>query len=231
MFNKNLLQVNKFHHEANEQFKLKNLDNAVLNYNQALVILHKTVRKYQCEEVEVRKFLNRIYTNLSLCYLKQCAFNKVCRMGIEALRYSETISKHSTKLFFNWGKALRLLKDFAQAKKKLEFALKLEPQNKTIHGEIHKLQKDKEFHCTVQSIILKDDNNADNNERLAPEFWEVFNTHLTEFYASSDDVLTVILNKNPDDIEVVKNKASAYDLQVHVVTKAGVPTNCIAIKK
>ncbi|XP_060874795.1 inactive peptidyl-prolyl cis-trans isomerase FKBP6 [Metopolophium dirhodum] len=229
-FNKNLVQVKKLHFEANEQFKLKNTDKAVFKYNRALELLHIAGCKNDNEEIEMMKYLNRIYTNLSLCYLKQCAFNKVCRMGIEALKYSERFSKRSTKLFFNWGKALRLLKDFTEAKKKLEIARKLEPQNETIQGEIHKLQKDKEFHRNVELITLKDDN-ADDNERLAPEFWEVFNTHLTEFYTGNDDVLTVMLNKNPDDIEVVKNKASAYDLQVHVITKAGVPTNCIAIKK
>jgi len=231
MFSKNLVQVKKLHFEANEQFKLKNTEKAVFKYNRALELLHIAGCKNNNEEIEMMKYLNKLYTNLSLCYLKQCAFNKVCRMGNEALKYSERFSKYSTKLFFNWGKALRLLKDFTEAKKKLEMALKLEPQNESIHVEIHKLQKDKEFHRNVESITLKDDTNADENERLAPEFWEVFNTHLTEFYTGNDDVLTVLLNKNPDDIEVVKNKARAYDLQVHVITKAGVPTNCIAIKK
>jgi len=230
-FNKNLVQVIKLHLEANEQFKLKNTDKAVFKYNRALELLHMAGCKNDNEEIEMMKYLNKIYTNLSLCYLKLCAFNKVCRMGIEALKYSERFSKRSTKLFFNWGKALRLLKDFTEAKKKIDIALKLEPQNETILGEIYKLKKDKEFHRNVESITLKDDTNADENERLAPEFWEVFNKHLTEFYTGNDDVLTVMLNKNPENIEVVKNKASAYDLQVQVITKAGVPTNCIAIKK
>ncbi|XP_022165811.1 inactive peptidyl-prolyl cis-trans isomerase FKBP6-like [Myzus persicae] len=231
VFNKNLAQVKKLHLEANEQFKLKNMDKAVFKYNRALELLHIAGCKNDNEEIEMMKYLNKLYTNLSLCYLKQCAFNKVCRMGIEALKYSERFSKHSAKLFFNWGKALRLLKDFTEAKKKLQIALKLEPQNETIHGEIHKLEKDKEFHRNVELITFKEDDNTDDNERMAPEFWEVFNTHLTEFYTGNDDVLTVILNKNPDDIEVVKNKASAYDLKVHVITKAGVQTNCIAIQK
>lgn len=231
IFNKNLVLVKKLHLEANELFKLKNTNKAIVKYNRALELLHIAGCNNDNEEIEMMKYLNRLYTNLSLCYLKQCAFNKVCRMGIEAMKYSERFSKRSAKLFFNWGKALRLLKDFTEAKKKLQIALKLEPQNEAIHGEIYKLEKDKEFHRNVELITFKDDSNADDNERLAPEFWEVFNTHLTEFYNGNDDVLTVMLNKNPDDIEVVKNKASAYDLQVHVITKAGVPTNCIAIQK
>ncbi|XP_001942690.1 inactive peptidyl-prolyl cis-trans isomerase FKBP6 [Acyrthosiphon pisum] len=230
-FNKNIVQVQKLRLEGNEQFNLKNIEKAVFKYNRALELLHIVGCKNNNEEIEMMKYLNKIYTNLSVCYLKQCAFNKVCRMGIEALKYSERFSKYSAKLFFNWGKALRLLKDFTEAKKKLDIASKLEHQNETIAREIYKLQKDKEFHRNIESITLKDNNNADDNERLAPEFWEVFNTHLIEFYTGNDDVLTVMLNKNPDDIEVVKNKASVYDLQVHVITKAGVPTNCIAIKK
>ncbi|XP_060850166.1 inactive peptidyl-prolyl cis-trans isomerase FKBP6-like [Rhopalosiphum padi] len=231
LFNKNLVQVKKLHLEANEQFKLKNIEKAIFNYNRALELLHLAGCKNDNEEIEMMKYLNKLYTNLSLCYLKQCAFNKVCRMGIEAMKYSERFSKRSAKLFFNWGKALRFLKDFTEAKKKTQIALKLEPQNETIHNEIHKLEKDKEFHHNIELITFKDDNNADDNERVAPEFWEVFNTSLIEFYNGNDDVLTVMLNKNPDDIEVIKNKASAYDLQVHIITKAGVQTNCIAIQK
>ncbi|KAE9539346.1 hypothetical protein AGLY_004598 [Aphis glycines] len=231
LFDKNLAQVKKYHLEANELFKLKNIDKAVFKYNRALELLHLAGCKSNFEEIEMMKYLNKLYTNLSLCYLKQCAFNKVCRMGIEAMKYSERFSKRSAKLFFNWGKALRLLKDFTEANKKIQIALKLEPQNESIHNEIRKLEKDKEFHRNIELITFKDDNNTDDNERLAPEFWEVFNTHLIEFYNSDDDVLTVMLNKNPDDIEVVKNKASFYDLQVHIIKKAGVETNCIAIQK
>uniref|UniRef100_A0A2S2NAH8 peptidylprolyl isomerase n=1 Tax=Schizaphis graminum TaxID=13262 RepID=A0A2S2NAH8_SCHGA len=231
LFNKNLVRVKKLHLESNEQFKLKNIDKAIFKYNQALELLHIAGCKNENEEIEMMKYLNKLYTNLSLCYLKQCAFHKVCRMGIEAMKYSERFSKHSVKLFFNWGKALRLLKDFTEANKKIQIALKLEPQNEIIHSEIYKLKKDKEFHHNIEIMTFKDDYNADDNERLAPEFWEVFDTHLIEFYNNDEDVLTVMLNKNPDDIEVIKNKASAYDLQVHIITKAGVPTNCIAIQK
>uniref|UniRef100_A0A2H8TG04 peptidylprolyl isomerase n=1 Tax=Melanaphis sacchari TaxID=742174 RepID=A0A2H8TG04_9HEMI len=231
LFNKTLVQVKKLHFEANEQFKLKNMEKAIYKYNRALELLHLAGCKNNNEEIEMMKYLNKFYTNLSLCYLKQCAFNKVCRMGMEAMKYSERFSKRSVKLFFNWGKALRLLKNFTEAKKKIQIALKLEPQNETIHDENYKLEKDQKFHHNIELITFKDENNADDNERLAPEFWEVFNTRLIEFYNGEDDVLTVMLNKNPDDFEVVKNKASTYGLQVHFITKAGVQTNCIAIQK
>jgi len=228
-FNKNIVQITKLHIEGNEQFKIGYIDKAIYKYEKAKELLHIVGCNSEEEEIEMMKYLNKLYTNLSLCYLKQCAFNKVCRMGIEAMKYSDRFSKRSAKLFFNWGKALRLLKDFTEAKIKLKKALSIEPQNDTIKNEMQKLEKDREFNNGVELFTFKDDNG--NGLRLPPEFWEVFNTHLTEFVNSSEDVLTLTLNKNPDDIDLVKHKAHSYGLQFQIITKAGVETNCIAIKK
>lgn len=228
-FHKNLAKVKILHYEGNEQFKIKNLQGAVIKYDKAKEMLHIAGCNNDDQEIEMMKYLSRLYTNLSICYLKQCAFNKVCRMGIEAMKYSERFSKNSSKLFFNWGKALRLLKDFSEAKIKLQKALKLEPKNILIQDEFQKLEKDRIFNSSVESFTFKDETNVGNN--LPPEFWEVFNSRLSEFVVGSDDVLTVTLNKNPDDIELVKRKASFYNLECHIITKAGVETNCIAIQK
>lgn len=230
-FKKNLAKVKALHGEGNELFKLKNISSAITKYDKAKEMLHIAGCSNDDQEIEMMKYLSKLYTNLSVCYLKQYAFNKVCRMGIEAMKYSERFSKNSAKLFFNWGKALRLVKDFSEAKIKLQKALKLEPNNVLILNEFQKLEKDRAFNSSVESFLFRDDTNVDNNERLPTEFWEVFNSRLSEFVASSDNVLTVTLNKNPDDIELVKRKASSYDLECHIITKAGVETNCIAIQK
>lgn len=230
-FNKNLLQIKKLHIEGNEQFKLRFIDKAIFKYDRAKELLHVTGCNSDSEEVEMMKYLNKLYTNLSLCYLKQCAFNKVCRMGMEAMKYSERFSKHSTKLFFNWGKALRLLKDFKEAKNKLQKALKLEPRNETIQYEIKRLEKDREFNGNIKLFTFNDENEHNENARLPVGFWELFDKRLTEFVDSFDDVLTITLNKNPDDIELVKHKASSLNLECQIITKAGVETDCIAIKK
>lgn len=230
-FNKNIVQIKKLHTEGNEQFKIGYIDKAIHKYEKAKELLHIVGCNSGSEEIEMMKYLNKLYTNLSVCYLKQCAFNKVCRMGIEALKYSERFSKRSAKLFFNWGKALRLLKDFTEAKVKLQKALSIEPQNDTIQTEIQRLKKDREFNSSVELFTFQNDNIHDDNIRMPPEFWEVFNLHLTEFINGTDDVLTVTLNRNPDDIDLIKRKAHSHDLQFQVITKAGVETNCIAIKK
>lgn len=230
-FNKNLLQAKKLHMEGNEQFKLQCIDKAIFKYERAKELLHITGCNDDSEEVEMMRYLNKLYTNLSVCYLKRCAFNKVCRMGIEGMKYSERFSKHNVKLLFNWGKALRLLKDFKDAKNKLQKALKLEPRNETIKLEIMKLEKDKEFNSNILSFTFNDNNELESNERLPLEFWELFDKRLIDFLNSSDHLLTIMLNKNPDDIELVKLKGNSLNLECQVITKAGVETNCIAIKK
>lgn len=229
-FEKNLTHVKKFHVEGNEQFKLKNYEKAISIYNRGIELMHVTGTNSDEEEVNMMKYLNKLYTNLSLCYLKCCTFNKVCRMGIEAMKYSERFSKFNAKLFFNWGKALRLLKDFTESEIKLQKALKIEPHNVTIHDELRKLTNDREFNSNVEHFTFDDDQNKDD-EHLPLAFWEVFDGKLLEFVNSDDDVLTVTLNKCPDDMQLAKHKASSFDLKCHIVTKAGVETNCLAIKK
>lgn len=229
-FNLNIAQVKKLHSEGNEQFKLRNIEKAIFKYDKAKELLHLTGCNSDKEEIEMMKYLNKLYTNLSVCYLKQCAFNKVCRMGIEAMKYSERFSKFCAKLFFNWGKALRLLKDFSEASVKLKKALKIEPQNVTILYEIKKLEKDREFNKNVKLFTFFDEDN-DENLRWPPAFWEVFHTRLSEFVNGDDDVLTVDLNNNADDVELVKRKVGAYNLKWHMIIKSGVVTNCIAIQK
>lgn len=228
-FQKVLVQVKKLHTEGNEQYKSRDIEKAINKYNKALELLHLSGTNSDDEDIEMMKYLNRLYTNLSVCYLKRCAFAKVCRMGLEAMKYSERFSKLSVKLHYNWGKALRLLKSFTEARNKLKKALKLEPHNMTIENELKKLEKDKEFNINVKSFAFED--NTDNNECLPPEFWELFNTRLTEFIDGDDDVLTITLNNNPENIEMVKSKASLYGLKTYNITKAGVETNCIAIQK
>lgn len=228
-FDINLGRVTKLHREGNEQFKLGNIGTSVHKYNKAVELLHVCGCNNETEEIAMMKYLNKLYTNLSLCYLKLCAFNKVCRVGIEAMKYSERYSKNCTKLFFNWGKALRLLKSFAEAQNKLAKAIKLEPNHENIKMELKRLQKDREFNRNVELFSIRDSN--DMGERLPPEFWEVFNARLTEFVNGDDDVLTVLLNKNNDDLEFAKLKAGSYDLHFQIVMKGEVETNCVAIRK
>lgn len=229
-FNKVLVEVKKLHFEGNELFKLKLFDKAIFKYNRAKELLHITGCNSDEKEIEMMKYLNKLYTNLSICYLKQCAFNKVCRMGIEAMKYSNRFSKHNAKLFFNWGKALRLLKNFSEAKRKLNKSLKLEPHNDTIEYEIQRVIKDEEFNVNVQFFtILNDD--VSENTHLPLEFWEVFDTHLAEFVNSEDNVFTITLNKNPEDIELATRKARSLNLEVQITINPEGETNSIVMQK
>lgn len=228
-FAKTLTKVKKLHSEGNEQFKLKCIEKAVSKYNRAKELLHMTGCNSDAEEIEMMKYLNKLYGNLSICYLKQCAFNKVCRMGLESMKYSERFSKHNSKIFFSWGKALRFLKDFTEAKNKLLMSLKLSPGNEEIQNELQRIEKDKEFNYNIESFTFKNDEISD--EHLPSEFWDMFDARLLEFINSEDEVLTVTLNKNPNDIELAKRKASSFNLRAHVVTKGGMVINCLAIEK
>lgn len=229
-FYTNLIVVKNLHVEGNKYFKLGHIEKAVFKYEKAKEMLHLTGCNNEHEEIEMFKYLDKLYSNLSVCYLKLCAFNKVCRMGSEGMRYSERFSKNNAKLWFNWGKALRLLKDFSESKRKLQKAIKLEPQNNTIKYELQRLEKDQQFHSHVDALNTFKNAETDN-DRLPPEFWEVFNTLLKEFVDSSDNVLTVILKNNSFDINLAKHKSNLYNLDFQLHLNDTNTNNCFTIKK
>ncbi|VVC44070.1 Tetratricopeptide repeat 2,FKBP-type peptidyl-prolyl cis-trans isomerase domain,Tetratricopeptide repeat- [Cinara cedri] len=229
-FQTNLKIVKKLHYEGNECFKTNKINKAVVKYEKAKELLHLTGCNNDQEEIEMFKYLDKLYSNLSICYLKICVFNKVCRMGSEAMRYSGKYSKNNVKLWFNWGKALRLLKDFTEGKKKLQRALKLEPENESIHYELQRLETDRTFHYRIKSLnTFKNNTVNDNNKRLPSEFWQVFDTIINEFVDGTDEILTVALNNNSDDIELAKCKVNLLDLQFQ--QNENVDSHCFTIKK
>lgn len=226
-FIKILAYVKKLHIEGNERFKNKFFDEAVSKYIKAVEVLHISGYNTGREKEEIIKNLNKLYTNLSLCYLKLCAFGNVCLMGKEAVKYSYSVSKSSTKLHFHWGKALRLLKHFTEAKDKLKKALELEPYNDAIQIEMRRLEKDIEFSCDIEIFTFKDDS---INNRLPPEFWELFTVRFNNFLNSEDDILTVELIQNADDIKLVENRANNYKFKFKVIKRPH-ETSLIVIKK
>ncbi|XP_050438501.1 inactive peptidyl-prolyl cis-trans isomerase FKBP6 [Adelges cooleyi] len=232
-YDKVLNKAKKYHTEGNDLFKLKNVERATVKYNKAKELLHIITTHSEAEETEVMKYLCKLYTNLCICYLKQCAFSKVCCMAREARQYADRYSKHNAKLHYTWGKALRLLKSFADAKEKLLHAQKIKPNDVQIRDELQKLEKDKEFNTNIEFFTLKKhgvNTEKEFNQMLPPEFWDIFNQHLEEFNNGVDDIFTVSI-AHPDDIKLVKRKASLFDLEVQIIDSEDEKQNCLIMKK
>ncbi|VVC39316.1 Tetratricopeptide repeat,FKBP-type peptidyl-prolyl cis-trans isomerase domain,Tetratricopeptide-like [Cinara cedri] len=223
--------VRELHFEGNQCYKRNKIENAIFKYEKAKELLHLIGNSKEEEEIEIFKYFDKLYSNLSICYLKLYAFKKVCRMGVEGMMYSERFSKNNVKLWFNWGKALRFLKDFTEGKRKLLKALQLEPYNLTTQYELERLERDRELHLRVDSFVKFKNATDEDNKRLPPEFWSVFDIMITEFVDSSDDLITVKLNDNSDDIELAEHKANLRNLKVQRLQNDTVNINYFVIKK
>ncbi|XP_050542602.1 inactive peptidyl-prolyl cis-trans isomerase FKBP6 [Daktulosphaira vitifoliae] len=233
-YQKILNKVLKFHKEGNELFKSKNIDKAVVKYNRGKELLHIITTNSDSEETEVMKFLCKLYTNLCICYLKLCAFSKVCIMAKEARQYADRFAKHNAKLFYNWGKALRFLKNFTEAKNMLQRAQKICPNDIKIHEELEKLENDREFSKNIVSFSSDEKfkkTGDDLENRMPLEFWDVFNKHFEEFENGVDDIFTVSYLTHPYDIELVKRKAELLDYQFNIVDNEYDNSDYIIIQK
>lgn len=236
MYQKILNKVTKFHKEGNELFKSNNFDKAVVKYNRGKELLHIITTNSDSEEIEVMKFLCKLYTNLCICYLKLCAFSKVCIMAKEARQYADRFAKHNAKLFFSWGKALRFLKDFTEAKNMLKRAQKLCPNDYKIHEEMVKLENDIEFSKNIVSFSSMDENikrtaGDELDNQMPPEFWDVFNKHFEEFENGIDEIFTVTTITHPNDIEIVKRKAELLDFKFNIADNEKDNSSYIIIQK
>lgn len=142
--------------QGKQHFRLQDYDSAVKNYNIATEKLEDAILNDYQEQEKSDDLLNRLYTNLLICYTHQgvpkrgCFFaNKIYQMakngGIEV----------SNKVYFNNARCLRLLGDFRLAKERLEQARKSDPGNPLIKQEFLAIEKAKEEYKKKMAAIGK----------------------------------------------------------------------------
>ncbi|KAJ8978963.1 hypothetical protein NQ317_009360 [Molorchus minor] len=121
----------------------KNVTAAIREYNTAVGKLEMAHMEDYDDQEKQQELLLLLYTNLLVCYTKieeprrACVnFNKIN----EIVRGTDI--QISAKCFYNNAKCLRMLGDFALAKKRLDKAYKLEPKNPEILAEMVALEEE-----------------------------------------------------------------------------------------
>lgn len=235
LFKKTIIQAKQNRTEGEEQLKLKNYERAIVKFIYAKELLISS--NFNCGEKEtedMEHILNKLFENLSKCYLNRCAFDKVSQTCKDALKFCEIFSKNNAKLFYTWSQALRMVKHFTEADEKLHIALCIKRHSLKLYNERNKLKEDRVFQIRIEKYTLKNDDDDDyynGDECLPLQYWELFNSRLSEFVSSNDNIFTITLGKNAEDIEIAKRKATKYRLQFCIIKKAGVKTDIVAISK
>lgn len=231
-FYSNVELVKQLEIEGDERLALGNPETAIFKYNWAKSLLISCNEDSDVHQIEIQKHLNTLFARLGMCYLRTLAFYDVCQMGMDALKYSESISKHNANIFYYWGKALRFLKDFAEADDKLQTALKLKPSCTMIKNEIQKLSEDREFNNLIEPLKLLDNTDEAVYRFCYPQpFWDMLDSRLANFATSNEEILTIKLNNMLDNIDVIKRQVLKWDLKFQFILKSHIRTDCIAITK
>jgi len=231
-FHGNVVLAKQLQIEGDERLALGNPETAIFKYTWAKSLLLSCQEDSYDHKIEIQKHLNTLFARLSVCYLRTFALYDVCQMGMEALKYSESISKHNANIFCNWGKALRLLKAFAEADDKLQTALKLKPSCTMIKNEIQKLSEDREFSNLIEPLKhRKDADEAVDMFCYLQPFWDMLDSRLANFAISNEEILTIKLNSMLDNIDIIKRKVLKWKLKFQYILKSHIRTDCIAITK
>lgn len=144
-FKERLEAAQAHHSQGNQHHSEGNLGAAKSSYYRATWIMEYSALKNREEELERGKILIRLRSNLAQIYLelkdpaRACT---QCKMGLAVT--GEHPSAIIAKLYFRYGKAKRLLNNFAEAKKFLLKAKKIKPGWNEITQELEALTQSEE---------------------------------------------------------------------------------------
>lgn len=90
------------HVSGNDLFRQKNEKAAIVKYKKAVDLLLDCRLKDAEEEAEQKKLLLKLYTNLSVCYMKIKRPERVCIVVKEAMYVNEENARKNAKLLFKY---------------------------------------------------------------------------------------------------------------------------------
>ncbi|CAF0767023.1 unnamed protein product [Didymodactylos carnosus] len=134
-FDKKVKIAQTLRNMGNEEYAKNNLEKAIRNYNKGKQFILKTHILNEEQEKQYHQLLLKLYLNSAQCYLKLKNFEKTIRNCLDALQ----IDLYNIKALYRISMSYRLLQKFDQAKIYLDKAIKLEPNNQDLSGELQQL--------------------------------------------------------------------------------------------
>jgi tetratricopeptide (TPR) repeat protein len=122
---------------GNDYFKQNMIGKAVGRYLKAVRQLESVRLRDDEQEAVWRASLSKLYLNLSLCSLRQ----RKSQLALSNCRKVLELDGKNVKAFFRLGQAYSQLGEFRSARRSLEKASRLSPQNQEIQQEMIKLEE------------------------------------------------------------------------------------------
>ncbi|CAK1549690.1 unnamed protein product [Leptosia nina] len=153
-------------------YKLNNYNAAIQIFRKGVNMLHKCRLANEEEELAQQKLLIKLYTNLAICYNGTKQPLKACTSCNELHRLGNLWN--SSKVLYQNAKALRMIGQFEEARKKLNRAIKLSPDNKEIKVELELLDETSKTysmkHLIPTQVNIIDDNFKNEVDNLIKNF-------------------------------------------------------------
>ncbi|XP_041970469.1 inactive peptidyl-prolyl cis-trans isomerase shutdown-like isoform X1 [Aricia agestis] len=191
--------------------KARNYSVAAQLFRKGVALLHKCRLADEEEEKIQQKSLLRLYLNLAVCYNKLKQPLKAC-ISCNELNRLNGLWNNGKALYQN-GMALRMIGQFDAASKRLQRALKLNPDNSKIQEEIALVNKLRDS-CSQIQLIDKSSSTIGEDfkqevERVVKQFKE--NPNLCK--------LTLPAGLNESEIEYIKSVCEKENLFCNKVQK------------
>jgi FK506-binding protein 6 len=192
-FNTILKAAQVEHLAGNQLFKKDEISGAIRKYRKAVSILENCHLQDGEDEAKQQSMLLKLYINLAVCYNKQKEPKRACVM----CRHALYIQPRNAKALFNSGRALLMLSDYDQAKRRLIAAQRIEPNNVSISSELKKLEnKRKAYEGDTRMFSQRmfggasreDDEPSSKKCVVSADFRKSSREYLTEFANDSGKV-------------------------------------------
>ncbi|XP_063218145.1 inactive peptidyl-prolyl cis-trans isomerase FKBP6 [Bacillus rossius redtenbacheri] len=224
-----------FNLQGNDEFLRGNTKVAVARYRQATSIMERVRMENEEQEARYKKLLFRLYTNLAVCYNKDCKPYKV----LDVCKRAHAIADDTRgKLLFNQGRALLTIGDFQPALRCLNKARKLAPSDETISKEIRKLNtlrnkfNDEEKMRLARSFGLeapKTANGQAHTEGAVSEgFADTARSILLDLKDGRRSAVPLPKGLTGAEEAFIKSEACQLGVAVHISSRGGHKSLCVA---
>lgn len=230
-------KVNEVHLKGTDHFKQGNISSATRSFQNAVRSLEFCKLENESEQLEQQELLLRLYTNLAVCYNKMNLPKRACLMCNEIARISNI--QTNCKALFQDGRALLIIGDYEKAKRRLQQALRLEPNNETIVKELRLLsekhEKDKENERAIWKRVF-DKENVNKSKKISvkteSEVQFKLKKHFEDF-KNNDKEKSLVLPEglDSDELKHVEKLVNELSLKLKVCEMHNNKTSHIVYKK
>ncbi|KAM0731719.1 Inactive peptidyl-prolyl cis-trans isomerase shutdown [Formica fusca] len=199
---------------AKDSCKKYNTKRAIREYKKIIDCLENVQLKDSLEEKEMNELLSKAYTNLAICY------NKI-ELPRNACMACRRVPIPTTKTYYNFGKALCNLGEYAEAMKELQKAYTLEPRNEDIRKAIKLTNVKQRQYLETEKRLWENCFKSGNKEIKVNEFRKVIRDICETVINGNDIRRSLPEGLTEEELQIVREEAAVLGLNIVTSSRFG----------